>query len=119
MCNIAEPVGVYEEVQARIDVAAEVQTFVGKKVPRGHILHVEEAAITNFTTANNVLALGKRDATGQDHWIKQQTGANTYTCNLVAYPILKESECPIARVDTPTALDDLYFTVYGWLYKFP
>lgn len=119
MIDLHQPVGVYEDVQAQIDVAAEVINFCGKKVPRGHIVHVIEAAVTNFTTANNVLALGKKDASGVDHWIKQQTGASTYTCNLVAFPVLKEGECPIARVTTPTALDDLYFTVYGWLYKYP
>lgn len=119
MINLNKPAGVYENVQARIDVAAEVQNFCGKKVPRGHIVYVVEAAITNLSTAANVLALGKRDASAEDHWIKQQSGTSLYTCNLVAFPILKESECPIARVTTPTANDDLYFTVYGWLYKYP
>ena len=119
MVKLDEPVGIYEDVQAKIDVPAEVQTFVGRKIPRGHVLKVEEAAITDLTTANTLLCLGKRDATGQDHWIKCQTGANTHTCNLVAYPILKECEQPIARVTTPTVDDDLYFTIYGWLYKYP
>jgi len=119
MIKLSEPVGVYEEVQARIDAPAVVHTFVGRKVPRGHLVEVVEAAVTDLTTPNTVLALGKRDASGQDHWIKAQSGANTYTCNLVAYPILKEYEQPIGRVTTPTALDDLYFTIYGWLYKYP
>jgi len=119
MIKLGEPVGVYEEVQARIDAPAAVHNFVGRKVPRGHIVEVVEAAVTDFTTPDKVLALGKRDATGQDHWIKVQQGTKGYTCNLVAYPILKEYERPIGRVDTPTALDNLYFTIYGWLYKYP
>lgn len=119
MIKLHEPDGVFEEVQSQMDAPAVIHTFIGRQVPRGHILHVEEAAVTDITTANKVLALGKRDATNIDHWIKAMTGANTYTCNLVAFPILKEYERPIGRVDTPTALDDLYFTVYGWLYKYP
>lgn len=117
MIKLGEPVGVYEETQARINVEAVQHIFVGKAVPRGCILHVEEAAVTDFTIPNTVLALGKRDAAGVDHWIKQQTGANTFTCNLTAYPILKAGERPIGRVDNPNAADDLYFTIYGWLYK--
>ena len=119
MIDLHTPDGVYEEVQSQMDAPAVVHIFVGRQVPRGHILHVEEAAVTNFTTAGDILALGKRDATNLDHWIKQQTGTSLYTCNLNAFPILKENECPIGRVDEPTALDDLYFTVYGWLYKYP
>jgi len=119
MIKLGEPVAAYEDTQARIGVAAEVQMFVGRRVPRGHILQIEEAAITDVTTADKVLCLGRRDATGQDHWIKCQQGSKGWTCNLTAFPILKESERPIARVTTPTAGDDLYFTVYGWLFKQP
>jgi len=88
-----------------------------ESVGRGRIARVISAYVTDYTTANKKLIIGKRDAANNIHYIKIAKETNTLSIALDQPMILLENEKIIGIVEAPTASDVLYFSFYGEVYK--
>jgi hypothetical protein len=94
---------------------ASAQTFEGPPIPKGCIGVLSFISVIDYTTGNKTLILGKRDAGGNDRYLRVVAGSTTYECALEGPIILLEGEMPIGLVVTPTLNDVLYFAAFGVL----
>ena len=91
-------------------------TLVGPKVPQDHYATIESMSIINYTTANKMLLLGMRDASGKDHYSHNIKAANTYCVQANGQVILRENESIIGVCLSPTSADEIYVTAHGFIY---
>jgi hypothetical protein len=103
----------WKHIASGTDTVTKVTSPVGKD----KTVRVISAYVTNYTTANKALIIGKRDTGGNDIYLKQVNAANTYSIALDQPVILREGESMIGIVESPTGNDVLYFSFYGEQYK--
>jgi len=108
-----KPGQVYSAEEVVPSAAAADKNFKGPKVPEGRVVRIEVLVVIDLTTANKTLRLGF-DRAGTSYWLKRQAaGSSTYGIILDRPLILVEGEAPIARVESATAADALYFLARG------
>ena len=94
------------------------KTFVGLEVLQGKIVELTSGIVCDYTTANKILVLGKRDAGGNDHYCVVEQGASIKSAQLQGRIFLLPTEKPIALVVSPTTSDVLYCSFDGIVYEF-
>lgn len=119
MAELGELIGVYtwEDKYTAPDTTTVKRT--GPKVGEGRIVVLHTLTAVNYTTANKMLIIGRRDVAGSDHYVKCRNQASIYSTWLNGQMILNEGEAPLGIVESPSTSDVLYFSAYGLVYKKP
>jgi len=108
-----KPGNVYAAEEIVPSASAADKDFEGARIPQGKVVRIEILAVVDVTTANKTLRLGYKRA-GTSYWLKRQApGSSVYGLILDRPLILVQGESPIARVESATAADALYFLARG------
>ena len=113
-------IGRFEDKQKQTSSTSTI-TFKSQQVQRNQQVVVKFASVADYTTANKKLILGIRDNGSVDHYLQVNKPLATYraeySLELKGEITLIEGEQLIGIVESPTASDALYFSVFGDRYK--
>jgi hypothetical protein len=109
-------VGMYKQNIESVGVASTDITMKTAVVPRGQIVEVTHASLSDYTTANRKLSIGIRDVNNNDIYIIVDKQANTYSTWINGRVMLYEGECMIGLVENTNTADVLSLVVHGKRY---
>lgn len=113
------PIGFYKFEDKSTDPGTTTKKFEGPKVKKNTLVILHTLTVADYTTSNKKLLVGRKDGSGEEHFVHVDQYTGIFETHLRGKMILLPDESALGVVESPTANDVLYFTAYGMVHKLP